>query len=39
MATPTVKVPKWAWEEEDNLVNSHTAARRLGGNWIAYGDD
>ena len=39
MATPTVKVPKWAWEEEDNLVNSHAAARRLGGNWIAYGDE
>ena len=34
MATPTFK---WAWREEENLVNSHAAARRLGGNWIAYG--
>ena len=25
--------------EEENLVNSHAAARRLGGNWIAYGDE
>ena len=36
MATPTFK---WAWREEENLVNSHAAARRLGGNWIAYGDE
>ena len=36
MATPT---HKWAWREEENLVNSHAAARRLGGNWIAYGDE
>ena len=33
MATPTFQ---WAWREEENLVNSHAAARRLGGNWIAY---
>ena len=57
MATPTFK---WAWREEENLVNSHVndrarnrstctqnfetpptqaAAKRLGGNWIAYGDE
>ena len=36
MATPTFE---WAWREEENLVNSHAAARRLGGNWIAYGDE
>ena len=36
MATPTFQ---WAWREEENLVNSHAAARRLGGNWIAYGDE
>ena len=36
MATPTFR---WAWREEENLVNSHAAARRLGGNWIAYGDE
>ena len=36
MATRKIK---WAWEEEGNLVNSHAAARRLGGNWIAYGDE
>ena len=36
MATPTFE---WAWREEANLVNSHAAARRLGGNWIAYGDE
>ena len=36
MATPAFR---WAWREEENLVNSHAAARRLGGNWIAYGDE
>ena len=36
MATPTFQ---WAWREEENLVKSHAAARRLGGNWIAYGDE
>ena len=36
MATPTFQ---WAWREEESLVNSHAAARRLGGNWIAYGDE
>ena len=36
MATPKVR---WGWREEENLVNSHAAARRLGGNWIAYGDE
>ena len=36
MATPTFR---WGWREEENLVNSHAAARRLGGNWIAYGDE
>ena len=36
MATPAFQ---WAWREEENLVNSHAAARRLGGNWIAYGDE
>ena len=36
MATRKIK---WAWEEEGNLVNSHAAARRLGGKWIAYGDE
>ena len=36
MATPTFE---WAWREEENLVNSHAAARRLGGNWIAYGPE
>ena len=36
MATPEFK---WGWREEENLVNSHAAARRLGGNWIAYGDE
>ena len=35
MATQT----RWGWREEENLVNSHAAARRLGGNWIAYGDE
>ena len=37
MATP--KKVRWGWREEENLVNSHAAARRLGGNWIAYGDE
>ena len=37
MAKPTDF--KWGWREEENLVNSHAAARRLGGNWIAYGDE
>ena len=36
MATPAFQ---WGWREEENLVNSHAAARRLGGNWIAYGDE
>ena len=36
MATPNFR---WGWREEENLVNSHAAARRLGGNWIAYGDE
>ena len=36
MATPTFQ---WYWREDENLVNSHAAARRLGGNWIAYGDE
>ena len=36
MATPKIR---WGWREEENLVNSHAAARRLGGNWIAYGDE
>ena len=36
MATPTFR---WGWREEENLVNSHAATRRLGGNWIAYGDE
>ena len=36
MATPAFR---WAWREEENLVKSHAAARRLGGNWIAYGDE
>ena len=39
MATPFQREIQWAWREEDNLVNSHAAARRLGGNWIAYGDE
>ena len=34
-----METPTWAWKEEENLVNSHAAARRLGGNWIAYGDE